>query len=146
MTDPSSSVREIRLGETGIAWTAMSELRPHVGSRDEFVERVDRHERPEGYRLVGSFDDSPEPSAVAGFRFLHTLAWGFVLYVDDLVTHSEGRGKGHGRRLMEWLEAEARTQGCDQLHLDSGHHRHDAHRLYLNAGMQISSHHFSKPL
>jgi GNAT superfamily N-acetyltransferase len=83
---------------------------------------------------------------VAGFRFLHTLAWGHVLYVDDLVTRSDARGRGHGRRLMEWLEAEARAHGCDQLHLDSGHQRHDAHRLYLNSGMHISSHHFSKSL
>ena len=146
MTDPSATVREIRLGETAIAWAAMSELRPHVGSREQFVERVDHHERPEGYRLIGSFEGSPEPVAVAGFRFLHTLAWGFVLYVDDLVTRADARGRGHGRRLMKWLEAEAREQGCHQLHLDSGHQRHDAHRLYLSSGMEISSHHFSKPL
>ncbi len=104
-------------------------------------------QRPEGYRLVGAFEeDVSEAAAVAGFRIGHNLAWGHYLYVDDLSTLPEARRRGHGRALLEWLLEEGRGLGCDQLHLDSGVglDRADAHRLYLNAGMVIASHHFAR--
>jgi hypothetical protein len=44
------------------------------------------------------------------------------------------------------LLEEARSEGCGQIHLDSGVEldRAHAHRLYLNAGMVISAHHFAR--
>lgn len=46
------------------------------------------------------------------------------------------------RELVE----EATRLGCGQLHLDSGVgiDRADAHRLYMNAGLVISAHHFAR--
>jgi GNAT superfamily N-acetyltransferase len=85
---------------------------------------------------------------VAGFRVIRNLAWGDTLYVDDLSTHPDARRRGHAMALLEWCAAEARQLGCDELHLDSGvgPEREDAHRLYLNAGMRITSHHFARGL
>jgi GNAT superfamily N-acetyltransferase len=129
---------------------AMQALRSHHGDEAEFVRRVDEIQRPEGYRLVGAFEEAaPERClAVAGFRELHNLAWGHVIYVDDLSTHPDGRRRGYGRALLEWCAEEARWLGCDALHLDSGveANRLDAHRLYLNTGMRITSYHFARPL
>jgi GNAT superfamily N-acetyltransferase len=129
---------------------AMQALRSHHGDEAEFVRRVDEIQRPEGYRLVGAFDEAaPERClAVAGFRELHNLAWGHVIYVDDLSTHPDGRRRGYGCALLEWCAEEARRLGCDALHLDSGveANRLDAHRLYLNTGMRITSYHFARPL
>jgi GNAT superfamily N-acetyltransferase len=129
---------------------AMQALRSHHGDEAEFVRRVDEIQRREGYRLVGAFDEAaPERClAVAGFRELHNLAWGHVIYVDDLSTHPDGRRRGYGRALLEWCAEEARRLGCDALHLDSGveANRLDAHRLYLNTGMRITSYHFARPL
>jgi len=129
---------------------AMQALRSHHGDEAEFVRRVDEIQRPEGYRLVGAFEEAaPERClAVAGFRELHNLAWGHVIYVDDLSTHPDGRRRGYGRALLEWCAEEARRLGCDALHLDSGvePNRLDAHRLYLNTGMRITSYHFARPL
>ena len=137
--------RELHAGETAAAYAAMSELRPHVGSRAEFVRRVDVEQRADGYRLVGAFEEGEEDAvAAAGFRLGRNLAWGRHVYVDDLVTREAFRGRGHGGALMRWLLDEARRLGCEQLHLDSGVHRHDAHRLYLNAGLVISAHHFAR--
>jgi GNAT superfamily N-acetyltransferase len=138
-------IREILPEETALAFGAMRELRTHYDDEDEFVRRVDGIQRPEGYRLVGSFEDE-RAVAVAGFRLMHTLAWGRVIYVDDLSTHPEARGRGHGRALLEWIAAEASALGCAQVHLDSGveANRLDAHRLYLNTGMRITSFHFAK--
>jgi GNAT superfamily N-acetyltransferase len=117
----------------------MAELRPHVG-RAELLERVRRQQR-EGYRLLALREGSVVV-AVAGFRVGHNLAWGRYLYVDDLVTAERLRSAGHGRRLMDWLREHARSEGCDELHLDSGVQRFGAHRFYLRWGMDITSHHF----
>jgi hypothetical protein len=50
---------------------------------------------------------------------------------------------GLGGRLLEWLLAHARAQGCVQLHLDSGVQRFGAHRFYLAHRLDITSHHFA---
>jgi GNAT superfamily N-acetyltransferase len=142
-------LREIEAGETARAFEAMRALRSHHADEVEFVRRVDEIQRPEGYRLIGAFDDpNGRCLAVAGFREQHTLAWGHVIYVDDLSTHPDGRRRGYGRALLEWCAEEAQRLGCDALHLDSGveANRLDAHRLYLNTGMRITSFHFAKPL
>jgi GNAT superfamily N-acetyltransferase len=140
-------VREILPPDTRLAFAAMRALRPRVLEEEQFVVTVDEAQRAEGYRLVGVFEDgSSEAVAVVGFRVAHSLAWGHYLYVDDLSTLPEARRRGHGRRLLDWLHEEARRLGCEQLHLDSGvgQDRADAHRLYLNAGLEIRSHHFAR--
>src|ERR1700730_5015343 len=97
------AVRELGPAETGLAYTTFLELRPHLTSREIMVAQINQLQRPEGYRLLGSFvDDSEEPVALAGFRTLHTLAWGYTLYVDDLVTRAEFRDGGHASKLMAW--------------------------------------------
>jgi GNAT superfamily N-acetyltransferase len=143
-------LREVVPPDTGLAFGAMHALRPHLPDREAFVARVDRVQRPEGYRLVAAFEDGIEDAvAVAGFRLVHNLAWGErALYVDDLSTLPAHRGRGHGGALMGWLAGEARRLDCDELHLDSavGPERLDAHRLYFNSGMRIASYHFVSPV
>jgi GNAT superfamily N-acetyltransferase len=139
-------IEELPSGRTGAAHRAMLALRPRIGDAATFAAHVDTVLRPEGYRLAGSFEEGEEEaSAVAGFRVLHLLAWGRILYLDDLSTRPERRGRGHAGGLMRWLLEEARRLGCDMLHLDSGvgPDRQDAHRLYLGHRMRISAHHFS---
>ncbi len=142
-------VREIQPGETGSAFLAMKELRTQLSDEAEFVRLVDEVQRPEGYRLVGTFDREETPAAaVAGFRTGNNLAWGHFLYVDDLATRPEFRRRGLGTGLLVWLAREAATLGCQQLHLDSGVDlsRAAAHRLYFNSGLVITSHHFARRL
>lgn len=137
-------IRELEGDEARVAFAAMAELR-RLDSPETFLARV-ATQRREGYRLVGSFEDGDtEAAAVAGFRVANFLAWGKVIYVDDLSTRARSRGHGHGGRLMDWLLAEARRLDCDQLHLDSGvgPDRETAHRLYLNKRLRISAHHFA---
>jgi GNAT superfamily N-acetyltransferase len=142
----SLTVRELKPDETQLAFEAMRALRPGLRDEAEFVSRVNDVQRLEGYRLVASLDAGEErPSAVAGFRTGHGLAWGFYLYVDDLSTLPGARRRGHGSALMRWLLEEASRLGCDSLHLDSGvsSERIDAHRLYFNHGLAITSYHFA---
>ena len=140
-------IREIHEGETLRAARALLELRPHRAPAEALAALADG-QRAAGYRLAGSFEPGEdEAAAVAGFRVQENLAWGRQLYVDDLVTRADRRGRGHGGALIRWLAEEAARAGCEQLHLDSGvgADREDAHRLYFNAGLRISSYHFQAP-
>lgn len=118
----------------------MQQLRPHF-EQDGFVEQVTRQQE-QGYRLAAIEADG-EVRAVAGYRFIETLAWGRIMYVDDLVTDDAERSQGWGGRLLDWLIETAREEGCQQFHLDSGVQRFGAHRFYLMKRMQITCHHFA---
>lgn len=118
-------------------------LRPHL-DEDIFVAQALR-QMEKGYMMTVIMEDDRVVSG-AGYRFGEALAWGKFIYIDDLVTHPDARGKGYGGQLLEHVKQLALDNGCDAVHLDSGHTRFDAHRVYLNHGFQIRSHHFSMAL
>ncbi len=121
-------------------------MRPHIASEAEFLARVRRQQQTQpGWQLLYVEEDGA-PVAAASFRIVELLAWGKALYVDDLITGEGRRGKGYAATLMRWMEERARAEGCAQFHLDSGTHRHAAHRFYHRVGLAISSFHFSKVL
>jgi GNAT superfamily N-acetyltransferase len=124
-------------------YAVMAELRPHVSAED-FLPRVRRQMEIAGYKLAYLSDG--EVKAVGGFRVSECLAWGKFVYVDDLVSKDGERSKGYGGQLFDWLVEYARSEGCDQFHLDSGVHRFGAHRFYLNRRMFIEAHHFGLKL
>jgi len=135
----------IRTAETDAdiarCFPVMSQLRPHL-TADQFVAQVQRQRAVDRFHLayLAALDIV---RAVAGFRFGECLAWGRFLYVDDLVTDSTVRSQGFGGELFDWLVKQAADDGCDQLHLDSGVQRFDAHRFYLGKRMAITCHHFT---
>ncbi|HET9856643.1 MAG TPA: GNAT family N-acetyltransferase [Chthoniobacterales bacterium] len=118
----------------------MRELRPLFREPKQFVERV-LLQRKEGYQLA-FLESEGEVCAVAGYRFLESLFSGKFLYVDDLVTRESDRSCGFGGQLLDWLVEQAREHGCENLELDSGVQRFDAHRFYFSKRMSISSYHF----
>ena len=122
-------------------YSVMHQLRPHLEDEQKFVAQVKR-QIEEGYHLA-YLQESGKARALAGFRFLEFLAWGRVLYIDDLVSDAATRKNGHGGKLLQWVIQQAQDASCDQVHLDSGPQRHDAHRLYLNHGFKIIGHHFA---
>ena len=99
----------------------------------------------ENYFLI-YIEENNEAVSACGFRYLTTLFNGRYIYIDDLTTLPEGRGKGYAGKLFDFVIEKAKTEGLKAVHLDSGHHRHDAHRLYLNKGMKIVYHHFKLEL
>lgn len=118
-------------------------LRPHL-NETEFARRV-QVQAEEGYSIA-YIESGEQVVAAAGYRVSHFLAWGKVLYLDDLITDPEKKKAGYGSALLEWVAQKGKELGCDELHLDTGHQRHDAHRLYLKNGLNITSHHLSKKL
>ena len=121
----------------------MAELRTKLRKSD-FLKTV-RHMEGEGYRLV-YIEDQGNVVAVAGYRIYTNLFMGKHLYVDDLVTSDKARSNGYGEQMVKWLRNEARKEGCNFFHLDSGTHRGAAHRFYFRQGFTIASFHFSEEL
>lgn len=141
MTHPS-----IKLAATDAdvrrCFPVMHQLRPHLDEMRYF--ELTRRMIDDGKFHLAYVEEGGAVTAVAGFRFMDMLfANGRVLYVDDLVTDATLRSRGHGHALFEWLLAHARSKQCVTLTLDSGVHRHDAHRFYFRERMHISSHHFT---
>ncbi len=126
------------------AFPVLVQLRPHL-TLEMFLAQARRQTDAVGWRLLTAEIDD-RVVACAGFRVGEWLAWGKVLYVDDLVTDEHARSGGHGGALFDWMVAHARENGCAALHLDSGVQRFGAHRFYLQKRMDITSHHFGMRL
>ena len=118
-------------------------LRPHIDART-FLPMV-KEMLQEGYKLAYIEEDNKAAAAI-GYRHLQFLYNGKHIYIDDLVTLEEYRGKGYAGALLDFVESEAKQHGYSTVTLDSGHHRTTAHRLYLNKKYAITAHHFVKQL
>lgn len=120
-------------------YPVMAQLRPQF-EEQSFLNQVQK-QILQGFNLAYLTNEG-SVVAVAGFRFGENLAWGKYLYIDDLVTDQKARSHGFGSRLLQWLFSCARQHDCDQVHLDSGNQRTEAHRFYLTEGMTQTSLHF----
>jgi GNAT superfamily N-acetyltransferase len=121
-------------------FSVMAQLRPHL-KQANFLAQIQRQQQ-NGYQLA-YLSQEGLVVAVAGFGISECLAWGRFLYIYDLVVDQAARSQGYGQHLFAWLVDFAQRHDCQQLHLDSGVQRYDAHRFYLQQQMNISSHHFS---
>ncbi|MGB5555781.1 MAG: GNAT family N-acetyltransferase [Flavobacteriaceae bacterium] len=68
---------------------------------------------------------------------LYKVISGHKGMIEDVVVHSDHRGKGIGRKLMEALLEAAKNQKLDEVLLFSGHHRKQAISLYKSLGFQL---------
>lgn len=95
-------------------------------------------------RQIVFIEANGEAAAVGVFETGYNLFRGKYIYIDDLSTLPEHRGNGYAGILIDWILDYAKTEGYDQVHLDSGvtEARTDAHRLYLNKRFQVTSLHF----
>jgi len=110
-------IRELRTDEEiRDSFPLLSSLRDRI--RAETFLREVRRQQIEGYRLFGGFAGG-RLVCLAGVRRSHTLARGEHLFVDDLVTLEEARGKGHGAEMLRWLAGRSRAEGIERIYLDS---------------------------
>ena len=70
--------------EIAKAFDVFLELRPHLINKESFVSQV-MNQQKEGYEII-SITENEEIVAAIVFRFLTTLAWGKIIYIDDLIT------------------------------------------------------------
>jgi ribosomal protein S18 acetylase RimI-like enzyme len=109
----------------------MSALRDRI-RRDTFLAEV-RRQQLQGYELIGAFEGA-RLVALAGIRRSHTLSRGEHLFVDDLVTATDARGRGHATELLRWLADRAAAEGTPRLYLDS---RDTARGFYTKLGFRF---------
>ena len=122
-------IRELT-GDTEItaAYPLARQLRDRIAA-DRFLAEV-RRQQIEGYRLYGGFEEE-RLVALAGVRRTHTLARGEHLFVDDLVTAEDVRGRGHGGAMLRFLARKAEAEGLSRIYLDS---RDTARGFYAKLG------------
>lgn len=140
------SMKEIRKAESDAdilkCFDVMHELRPDLAT-DTIVSLL-KGFMMRGYHLI-YIEENGKAVCASGYRFTEHLYWGKAIYIDDLSTLPDARGKGYARQMLAYIVEIAKENQCDEVHLDSGcgANRYDAHRLYLNAGFNITSHHFA---
>jgi GNAT superfamily N-acetyltransferase len=133
-----TSIKEIGSEpERRAAFPVMRELRPHL---DEavFLRLLDEMAL-KGYRLFALRDGHGAITSLAGVAVLTNLYYGRHVWVFDLVTAGHARSKGHGARLLAFVEDFARENRCLAVALSSGLAREDAHRFYEREGYHKTS-------
>lgn len=128
---------------TSDVFPVLRELRTDL-TAEQFSE-IYAEGHPQGLRFTAAYDGE-SCVAVAGWRLMATTVAGRKLYVDDLVTAADRRGRGTGSALLSELQRRAREAGCTAIDLDSGTAREDAHRFYFRERMSIVSLHFNRAL
>ena len=127
--------------------TAIAELLAQLGypaSTDQAKARLSRLDADPSARVLLADDDG----RVAGLA---------VTYVEPLIEHDRPvlrlqalavgerfRRRGAGRALVEAVEEEARSRGCDTVVLTSAEQRADAHAFYLSVGFDQTGRRFVK--
>lgn len=137
-------LREAGEADLAAVLPLMQQLRPHLTSLGDFVERW-RRMSAAGYRLLVLWEGDT-PSALGGFRVQESLIHGKFLYVDDLVTDATQRGTGLGARLMEALKVETQKLGCAKLVLDTALDNVLGHRFYYRHGLLAMALRFNIPI
>ncbi len=125
-------------------YEAFSELRPHLKDQDSFIKQV-KAQLKEGYTIAAIFEED-QVAACIGYRVITTLAWGKILYIDDLITRKQLRRKGYGGKLLDYAIDQAKTLECDEVHLDTSFTRHAAHKTYLSKGFHFNCYHLALDL
>ena len=135
----------IKFAETNFeiekCFNVMKQLRTHLKSKTEFLERVLLMKKTEKFNLV-FYEENEVILCVAGIREMNKLYDGKTIYVDDLITNTESRSKGCGTKMIEYLKRYVKENGFDGLTLDSGLQRNEAHHFYFKNNLYVSSFHF----
>ena len=112
---------------------------------DTYIDNVLRMIEDEKFHLVYiQAEDESKAAAFIGYRVMHTLRTGRMIYIDDLYTDPAYRGRGYAGALLDYIDRQAEAGAISSVHLDSGYILHDAHRLYLNKNFVLACNHFAK--
>ena len=89
--------------------------------------------------LVAERDDGALIGFVTGYQDMHSVRYGYRVWVEDLAVDPQERSKGVGKALLDAAKAWARERGATHLELDSALARTDAHRFYDREGAEYRS-------
>jgi GNAT superfamily N-acetyltransferase len=89
--------------------------------------------------LVAERGDGALIGFVTGYQDMHSVRYGYRVWVEDLAVDPEERSKGVGKALLDAAKSWARERGATHLELDSALTRTDAHRFYDREGAEYRS-------
>jgi len=80
-----------------------------------------------------------EDNSVMGIAMMamYKVVSGHKGMIEDVVVHTDHRGKGIGRKLMKKLLEKAKDRKLSEVLLFSGHHRKPAISLYKSLGFEL---------
>jgi len=127
------------------------QLRPLLPKGDDYVNRIKRICKNGTANMCVALETPAKGAAaevrgLAVYRSYENTVSGTRVYVDDLVTDEKLRSKGVGHAIIAFVKAYARRVGATSLELDSGTHRHQAHKFYFREGFHIQCYMFTSPL
>src|SRR5262245_9550337 len=79
---------------------------------------------------------------LTGYLDIHSVRFGYRVWVEDFAVHPEHRSRGIGKSLLDAAKAWAAERGAVHLELDSAEERKDAHRFYEREGAEYRSYSF----
>ncbi len=97
------------------------------------------------YKMVAVFIDDIM-IAISGYWVARMLYCGRYLQACNLVVDENFRGRGVGKKILNYLESKARNLGCNKMVLDSYTENKKSHSLYFNENFYIRGFHFMKDL
>lgn len=119
-------------------YEVIQQLRPHFTDPEQYVQTVRRLMENEKYKLIALHHDG-KCVGVAGYQIQERLSFGRILYLADLVTDQALRRNGVGKKLMNYIEAEAKSLAATRVILESGVTRKLAHEFYKALGYTSDS-------
>jgi GNAT superfamily N-acetyltransferase len=123
------------------AYRLLNQLNPGL-TKAQFTSRLPKM-LAQGYRCI-AYEEKDKYLGLCGF-WQGTRFWcGDFIDLDNVVVDEKARNKGIGKKLVDWVEKEAKRLKCDQLGLDCYVTHHDAHRFYLREKFIIKGYHFIK--
>jgi GNAT superfamily N-acetyltransferase len=138
------TLREIK---TPAEWKAIFTLVKQQNkdmTRKEF-ETLLAEMRKQGYRCVGAYAQGALVG-IMGFWIGYRFWCHKYIDIDNVVVEKSLRSRGIGRKMLAWVEKEAKRQNCAMAVLDSYTTGHNAHRFYFREGYCILGYHFTKHL
>jgi GNAT superfamily N-acetyltransferase len=100
---------------------------------------------PMGYRCIGAYKGD-ELIGVSGFWVMSQFYCRKSMRIDNFIVDKENRGKGIGKLMLNWIQAEGKKLGCTQTVLDSLTGNVQSHRFYFREGFSIIGFHFAKKM
>ncbi len=120
-------IRELDLKELEMAYELVSQLRTDL-SYKEFEDLIYDMRHME-YKMIGIMENE-KLLCYAGVSICTNLYHKRHLYVYDLVTDENFRGKKYGEFMLDYLKDFAKMGMCENIVLSSGLTREDTHRFY----------------
>ncbi len=129
------------ISEIEQCWDVAYVLRPHL-NKNNWNATITEMMQNEKYSITGIMDED-KVVAFAGYRVMTSLHSGNIIYIDDLCTLENYRGKGFATQLLNHVKEIAISLGKEAVVLDTGFTNNTAQKVYLKNGFELTAVHLS---